>query len=376
MITLATGIELLRPPIVEFGVGKVDRLSQWVSSRGVKRTLVIAGGFNAGRAGLLAVPGEVSVFGGVAPEPDASCLDAAVAAARAFEPELVVGFGGGSAMDIAKLVAVMADSQQSLGEIAGPEKVLGRRIALAQVATTAGTGSEVGTRALVTDPVASNKVAVQSRFMLADIAIVDPELMRSVPAQITAETGVDAMAHCVEAYTSIKAHPIIDHYALEGARLAGRYLGRAVADGNDSEARAGLALASHYGGICLGPVNTAGGHAIAYPLGTRHKIAHGAANAVIFPQVLAYNAQAVAEKTAAVLAALGLQPSNDPATVLASAHGYCAGLGIEMRMSRRGVPEDDLPAMADEAFAIKRLIDNNPRPLTRDAILQIYRRAY
>lgn len=158
MITLATGIELLRPPIVEFGVGKVDRLSQWVSSRGVKRTLVIAGGFNAGRAGLLAVPGEVSVFGGVAPEPDASCLDAAVAAARAFEPELVVGFGGGSAMDIAKLVAVMADSQQSLGEIAGPEKVLGRRIALAQVATTAGTGSEVGTRALVTDPVTSNKV--------------------------------------------------------------------------------------------------------------------------------------------------------------------------------------------------------------------------
>ena len=376
MNTLASGIELLRPPVIEFGAGRIGALAQWVAARGARRTLVVAGGFNAGRVTQLGLSGDVAVFGDVAPEPDVPCLDAAVAVARGFAPDLVIGFGGGSAMDVAKLVAVLVDGRQTLGEIAGPEKVLGRSVALAQVATTAGTGSEAGTRALVTDPATRNKIAVQSRFMLADIAIVDPELMRSVPPQITAETGVDAMAHCVEAYTNIKAHPIIDHYALEGARLVGRYLKRAVTDGNDTEARAGLALASLYGGICLGPVNTAGGHAIAYPLGTRHKIAHGAANAVIFPHVLAYNAPVVAEKTAAVLGALGVAASADPDAVLASAHGYCAGLGIEMRMSRRGVPEDDLPAMADEAFAIKRLIDNNPRPLTREAILDIYRRAY
>jgi len=376
VITLASGIELLRPPVIEFGAGRIGALSQWIAARRARRTLVIAGGFNAGRVGQLGLSGDVAVFGDVAPEPDVSCLDAAVAAARGFAPDLVIGFGGGSAMDVAKLVAVLVDGRQTLGEIAGPEKVLGRSVALAQIATTAGTGSEVGTRALVTDPATRNKIAVQSRFMLADIAIVDPELMRSVPPQITAETGVDAMAHCVEAYTNIKAHPVIDHYALEGARLVGRYLARAVIDGNDTEARAGLALASLYGGICLGPVNTAGGHAIAYPLGTRHKIAHGAANAVIFPHVLAYNAPVVAEKTAAVLGALGLAASSDPDAVLVSAHGYCAGLGIDMRMSRRGVPEHDLPAMADEAFAIKRLIDNNPRPLTREAILDIYRRAY
>jgi len=376
VITLASGIELLRPPVIEFGAGRIGALSQWIAARRARRTLVIAGGFNAGRVGQLGLSGDVAVFGDVAPEPDVSCLDAAVAAARGFAPDLVIGFGGGSAMDVAKLVAVLVDGRQTLGEIAGPEKVLGRSVALTQIATTAGTGSEVGTRALVTDPATRNKIAVQSRFMLADIAIVDPELMRSVPPQITAETGVDAMAHCVEAYTNIKAHPIIDLYALEGARLVGRYLKRAVTDGNDTEARAGLALASLYGGICLGPVNTAGGHAIAYPLGTRHKIAHGAANAVIFPHVLAYNAPVVAEKTAAVLGALGLAASSNPDAVLASTHGYCAGLGIDMRMSRRGVPEHDLPAMADEAFAIKRLIDNNPRPLTREAILDIYRRAY
>src|SRR5208283_104938 len=111
------------------------------------------------------------------------------------------------------------------------------------------------------DPSAQNKITVQSRHMLADIAVVDPDLTRTVPAPVTAATGVDALAHCAEAYTSRKAHPRFDLYALEGIRLVGRFLGRAVRDGNDGEARAGLSLASLYGGFCLGPVNTTAGHA-------------------------------------------------------------------------------------------------------------------
>ncbi len=269
----------------------------------------------SGAGGRLGLPGDIGVFGRVAPEPDIPNFEAAIAAARAHKPDLIVGFGGGSAMDIAKLVAALLDGGQTLAEVVGPEKVAGRRVALAQVPTTAGTGSEVGTRALVTDPASRNKWAVQSRFMLADLAIVDPEMTATVPARITAETGVDAMAHCVEAFTNIKAHPIIDGYALEGVRLVGKYLRRAVENGADHEARAGMALASLYGGLCLGPVNTAGGHAIAYPLGTRHHIPHGAANAVIFPHVLAYNAPVVPDKTKLVLEALGLPASTEPAEV-------------------------------------------------------------
>ena len=113
--------------------------------------------------------------------------------------------------------------------------------------------------------------------MLADFAVVDPDLTMTVPSRVTAATGVDALAHCSEAYTSRKAHPIVDSYALEGMRLVGRYLGRAVADSEDREARAGLSLASYYGGLCLGPVNTTAGQAVAYPLGTRHQVPHGAA---------------------------------------------------------------------------------------------------
>jgi len=212
--------------------------------------------------------------------------------------------------------------------------------------------------------------------MLADLAVIDPDLTMTVPAAVTAATGVDAMAHCVEAFTSRKAHPTIDLYALEGTRLVGRYLPRAVADGSDREARAGLALASLYGGFCLGPVNTTAGHAVAYPLGTRHHVAHGLACAAIFPHTLAFNAPAVPEKTALVLQALGAPACADEATVREHATRFCADLGVVLRLSRIGVPEDDLDAMAGEAHAIRRLLDNNPRDMSRADILTLYRAAY
>ena len=149
-----------------------------------------------------------------------------------------------------------------------------------------------------------------------------------------------------------------------------------MADGSDREARAGLSLASLYGGFCLGPVNTTAGHAVAYPLGTRHGIAHGLACALIFPHTLAFNAPAAREKTGLILDALGLGAATDERSVLSAAHGFCERLGVEMRLSRLGVPESDLPTMADEAHAIRRLLDNNPRDISRDEILAMYRAAY
>ena len=376
MADLLTPIEILRPPVLKFGAGTAGEVGLFAAARGFRRTLIVADAFNADRTEALGLPGDISVFGRVVPEPDTANLTAALAAAAVFEPDLIVGFGGGSAMDLAKLVAVLHGSNQTLTEIVGPERAAGRRVGLVQVPTTAGTGSEAGTRALVTDPTTSAKLAVQSRFMLADLAVVDPDLTLSVPARITAETGIDALAHCVEAFTSRKAHPLVDIYATEGIRLVGRFLARAVADGGDREARAGLALASLYGGYCLGPVNTTAGHAVAYPLGTRHHVAHGAANAVIFPHVLAFNAPAVPDRTATILGALGLTASSEPDRVLAVAYHFCLELGIEMRMSRRGVPEQDLGVMADDAITIRRLLDNNPRDLTRDQIRDIYQAAY
>jgi len=374
MLTLQHPIEMQRPAIVRFGAGQVEKLAAWLEATGARRPFVVADKINAARLDILGLT-DATLFGEVKPEPDLPNLEAAVAAARAAGADAVIGFGGGSAMDLAKLVAVLVTSDLALPDISGPNRAPARRAALAQIPTTAGTGSEVGTRALITDPASMNKVATESVEMLADIAIIDPVLTVSVPPMVTAATGVDAMAHCVEAFTSKRSHPIIDTYALQGIELVGRYLGRAVRDGSDIEARAGLALAAFYGGICLGPVNTTAGHAIAYPLGTRHKLAHGIANTLIFPHVLAVNAPAVPEKTALVGRALGFGAEGRQ-QVLGGARDFCAELGLDMALRRHGVPHDDLPASAREAHAIRRLLDWNPVDLSEADILEIYEAAY
>lgn len=371
--SLAAPIEIQRPPVIRFGAGLAESAGEWARMRGASRILVVADAFNAARVDVLGFTGEVSVFGEVRPEPDLPNLEAVLKLAESLRPDLVVGFGGGSAMDLAKLVAVLPGSGQTIHDVVGPERVRAKRSALMQVPTTSGTGSEAGTRALVTDPETRNKLAVQSLHCQADIAIVDPALTLTLPASVTAASGVDAMAHCVEAFTSRKAHPLIDLYAIEGTRLVARFLGRAIRDGSDLEARAGLSLASLYGGFCLGPVNTTAGHAVAYPLGTRHHIAHGAANALIFPHTLAFNAPAMPEKTQAVLDALGVAKGAD---VFDAAYRYCADLGCEMRLSAFNVPRDDLPVMAREAHAIRRLLDNNPRDIAQGQIQAIYEAAY
>lgn len=374
MLTLEAPIELQRPSLVRFGAGQVETLASWLEATGASRPFVVADRVNAARLDVLGL-GSPSLFGEVKPEPDLPNLEAAVAAAKAAKADAVIGFGGGSAMDLAKLVAVLVTSDKRLPEISGPNRAPARRVILVQIPTTAGTGSEVGTRALVTDPATMNKLATESVQMLADVAIIDPALTVSVPPFVTAATGVDAMAHCVEAFTSKRSHPIIDSYALQGIELVGRYLRRAVENGADMEARAGLALAAFYGGVCLGPVNTTAGHALSYPLGTRHKLAHGIANALIFPHVLAVNAPAVPEKTALVGRALGFD-AEARQQVLGGATDFCQALGLDMALRAHGVPRDDLPASAKEAHAIRRLLDWNPVDLSEADILEIYEAAY
>lgn len=363
---------MTRPARIDFGPGTVGNVGAWAAERGIARTLVVSDAYNARRIDALALPGAVTVFADVKPEPDVPNLELLLETARSAQPDLIVGFGGGSAMDIAKLCAVLLGSGRSIRDIVGLGKAEPRTVALVQVPTTAGTGSEAGTRALVTDPQTLSKLSVESLHMLADFAVIDPELTMTVPSAVTAATGVDALAHCVEAFTSKRAHPAIDLFAREGIALVGRYLARAVRDGADVEARSGLALASLYGGYCLGPVNTTAGHAVSYPLGTRHKIAHGLANAVIFPHVLAFNAPARPLQTRLIADLLHLDHDH----LFESAARFCRELGVEMRLSALGVPEDDLPAMADDAFAIRRLLDFNPRDISRDEILGIYTTAY
>ena len=373
LAAMSRPITLRQPPQIEIGAGALARLGPFVSR--FDRAFVIAMAPTAGFVERIGMTGEVEVFIDLPPEPALPAVERVLERARAYQPDLVIGLGGGSAMDVAKLVAVLWDSDQSIREVVGAGKVEGRRTALLQIPTTSGTGSEAGTRALVTEPATLAKLAVESDDMLADLAVLDPELTYSVPAAVTAATGVDALAHCVEAFTNIRAHPLIDGYARLGIALVGRYLARAVADGSDTEARAGMMLASYYGGICLGPVNTAAGHALAYPLSTNLGLPHGLANAIIFPHVLAFNASARPEKTREILALLGLSPTPEHSDPLEAGLAYCRSLGLSMGLAGHGAEAASLEAWAREAHAIRRLMDNNPRPMSFEHVLAIYHSA-
>lgn len=366
-------ITLHQPRRLIVGAASIGEVGSLVGN--AQATLVIATPITAGFVDRLQLAGKVEVFDAIPGEPDVATLEAALSVARRVKPQVVIGLGGGSVLDVAKLVAVLWDSQQTLADVAGPNRVAGRNTQLVQVATTAGTGSEAGIRSLITDPVKGAKIAVESPYMIADIAVLDPELTFSVPPAVTAATGVDAMAHCVEAFTNKRAHPMIDGFARMGFRLVGKYLARAVKDSSDTQAREAMMLASYYGGICLGPVNTAAGHAIAYPLGTRLGLPHGLANAIVFPHVLAFNQPVVREKTAEVAEALGFS-ANSPEGILENGQRFCTDLNIEMRLSHHGAEEPDLAAYAAEAHANRRLMDNNPADMTADDILSIYKSAY
>lgn len=374
-MTNSRPIRIDQPGQLVVGHGEATRVGEWARAQGLSRILVLTSRSITGLVEKMMLPGDVAVFSGVLPEPDDTVLDAALLLAREHRPDLVVGIGGGSVMDIAKLVVALWDSEQQLQDVAGPNLVEKKCASLALVPTTAGTGSEAGIRALVTNSVTTQKMAVESPLMSADLAVLDPSLTYSVPADITAATGVDAMAHCVEAFTSLRSLDMIDGYARMGIGLVGRFLHRAVRDGNDTEAREGMMLASYYGGICLGPVNTAAGHALAYPLGSRLGLPHGLANALIFPHVLAFNAPVCESKTAEVVAALGVSHDGSAVSLLDSCRQFCAELGIDMKLSAHGAQSAALSQWAAEAHAIRRLMDNNPRDMEVGDVLKIYEAA-
>lgn len=366
-------ITIHQPRRLAVGADTTSQVGAWAAD--ATHTLVIATPITASFVDRLCLGGKVEIFDAIFGEPDTKILEMAVDAARRLRPDLIVGLGGGSVLDVAKLVSVLWDTDQSLEDIAGPNRVGGRRSRLAQVATTAGTGSEAGIRALITDPGKGSKISVESAHMIADLAVLDPVLTYSVPTAVTAATGVDAMAHCVEAFTNRRAHPMIDEFARMGINLVGRYLARAVRDGEDTEAREGMMLASYYGGICLGPVNTAAGHAIAYPLGTLLDLPHGLANAIIFPHVLAFNQIAVPDKTAEVARALNLGNDLSQDELRSAACAFCSELGLEMSLAKHGAGEDDLVRYAADAHQIRRLMDNNPVDMSVDDVLAIYKAA-
>lgn len=313
-------------------------------------------------------------------EPAISDFEKLMQQAAAFDPDVVIGIGGGSVLDIAKLVAAQLDNEQSLRDYIGIGLLKGRKKKLVCVPATSGTGSEVSPNAILVDDNDNQKKGIISPYLVPDVVYVDPMLTVTVPPSITAATGIDALTHCMEAYTNKFAQPFIDMYAYEGMRLIAAHLETAVKDGSNIEARTQVAMGSMLGGFCLGPVNTAAVHALSYPLGSMFHLPHGLSNALLLPYVMEYNIPAATKRYADVALALGCnRENNDEATACAGVEKVKAlikACGLPATLRELNIPESAIPAMATDAMKVQRLLKNNPRPVTEADAIAIYKAAW
>lgn len=378
-------ITLLQPRKLVFGSGCVADAVDYIAGLPQRRVHVVSSPSLSGRvedlrSRLEAAGCSVSADATIAPEPTIAAFEAALATARAAQPDCVLGIGGGSVLDIAKLVAALVRGSQPVEQTFGIGLLQGRDCHLVCMPTTSGTGSEVSPNAILLDETARLKKGVISPHLVPDATFIDPALTCSVPSSVTAATGLDTLTHCIEAYTNKFAHPLIDTYALEGVSLCARYLVRAVRDGNDLEAREGMSRASLYGGLCLGPVNTAAVHALAYPLGGEFHIAHGLSNAVLLPAVFRFNAEATPDRHAAVAIALGADPGTSPMEIALAGASRLEALardcGIETDLSELGLDRSAIPHMAEAAMTVQRLLRNNPRDVTKADAERIYAQCF
>jgi alcohol dehydrogenase class IV len=367
---MSANITLNLPPVIEFGAGKIATLVDHLQGSS-KVFLLVDKPLLAKIAPLAGVieksGGEVFLSTEVVPEPPIDTLTALLKTVRSFNPDAVVGIGGGSTMDLAKLLAVLSTGKQQVHEVIGVNKLGKRATRLVLASTTSGTGSEVTPIAVLTDSGEKLKKGIVSPHLVADVTIVDPELTMGLPAQVTAATGMDALTHCIEAYTNRFAHPIVDHFALQGIRLISGNLETAVLDGDRLEARAAMSLGSLYGGLCLGPVNTAAVHALAYPLGGEFNVPHGVANAVLLPFVMDFNLPACTEKYAQLARVMGVTSPGPPDVVAQAGIRKIRQLsqrcGVPAGLRQMGIPESAIPSLAKAAMQVTRLLGNNPRTL-------------
>ena len=381
-------ITLLQPQKIVFGTGCIQTFVEDYKKLGLKRLFVLTAPpirplIEEAMDTLKTSGVSIEVYQDIVAEPTVNDFRGILEKARRFQADSVVGIGGGSVLDVTKLVASLTPATSPIDEgssLFQPGFIKGRGLWFACLPTTAGTGSEVSPNAILLDECDHLKKGIVSPFLIADVAYVDPKLTWTVPAKVTADTGMDALTHCIEAYTNKFAHPSVDIYALQGIRLIAANLERAVNDGKDVEAREALAFGSLYGGLCLGPVNTAAVHALSYPLGGEFHIPHGLSNAILLPSVMKFNMPACPERYAEVAIACGIAAGNTAEETAQRGvefiYRLAEAVGIPDKLTALGIPQTAVDGMAQAAMQVQRLLKNNPREVTEQDAKDIYNSLY
>ena len=375
------------PRKMEVGFSKSREIAKIIKEMELKSVLIVVD-YNLKKMGIVDYifdnlnEGNISftIFDDIKNEPTITEIDQAIHDLKVTSNfDGVVGIGGGSTIDVAKLLAVSGSIKGSIRDCLGANLIKESSIPTIMVPTTSGTGAEVTPNAIVKDPVEGWKKGVVSSYLIPDRVILDPELTLSLPPKITAETGLDAFTHAIECFICNKSNPISDLFALDSIRLINNYLRRAVRNGSDKEARYYMAISSLYGGIAITNSGTGGVHALAYPLGGKYSISHGLSNSILLAEVMEFNAKAVPEKFIKVAEVMGIETTIfSEEKIVKSVVDEIRKLVKDVGITIEGleVSEKVLDELATLAISEQqRLLKNNPRPISYEDARQIYKKS-
>jgi alcohol dehydrogenase len=387
MLNQSISYQLSIPYIVRFGAGVIETLSNEIEKLGVKKALVVtdSGVFQSGLVQpveeQISKVARVDVFSEAEPEPSLSGLDKSARKLRKGNYDVIIGLGGGSSIDTAKGLAVLLALGGEGSNYIGTDKIPGAGIPLIAIPTTAGTGSEVTNIAIFSDTEKELKVGMISNHLLARIALVDPVFTYNCPRMVTAASGIDALVHTIECYTSLKSNSFTDAIAIKSMQLISSNLKVAVNDGTNKNARCAMAEGAMLAGIAFSNSSVAAVHALAYPLGARFHVSHGAANGLLLPHVMKCNLSADPTKYAFIAGILGertagLSPLAAANLGIEAVKKLIKDIGITSRLRDLNVSRDTLEEMAVATMSITRLLGNNPKTLSLDDVRSIWRDAW
>jgi alcohol dehydrogenase class IV len=368
------------------GPGSLSTIQEIPAAYGAEKVLIITdqGVWNAGliekpKTILESAGFRVAVIHDTPPEPAVDQVKTIFQQAKTLEGQMIIGIGGGSAMDVAKLVSVLLTNDVSLEQLLGKTQIAHRGLPTLMVPTTAGTGSEATPNAIVLVPEEEVKIGIVNNKLIPDCVILDPMMTLNLPPAVTAATGMDALAHAIECYTSKKANPFSDTFALKAVGLISNSLRRAYREGQNIDARHDMLLGALFGGMCISTSGTTAVHALAYPLGGKYRMPHGLSNAVLLPHIMQFNLDAVEDRFRDIAVAMGLDVAGlttrkAAEKMIENLYALNKDLNIPSGIAAQGVTEADLDVLVEAASKVTRLLGNNPKPLTKSDIRAIYRR--
>ncbi|MBW2609235.1 MAG: iron-containing alcohol dehydrogenase [Deltaproteobacteria bacterium] len=371
-----------------FGTGSIDQIGLECKALGASRALLVIDQSLSKTDTCLRIQEllkksrvKTFLYPDITPEPDPMLADMGAKLARKEKVRCVIGVGGGSSMDVAKAIAVLAKNGGKAFDYIGVGLVKNAGLPTIMVPTTAGTGSETTLTSVFTMRATKTKGGINSPLLYPHIAIIDPELTINLPSYITAYTGMDALTHAIESYTSIQAHSMSEVISLKAIDLISDNLRGAVFNGKEIRFRENMMMGSYLAGLGLAMSGVGAVHALAYPLGALFDIPHGIANALLLPYVLEYNYPGDIDKFYRIAMIMGKEgdglSDRDIASLAADAAFDLAGdIGIPLTLNEIGIPEKAIPEMAKSAMKLERVMANNPRPMTTDVAEEIYRLAF